>query len=538
MSGVGTFRIDAEIENPARPGERRTLSGLLVDTGSEFSWVPTRDLEALGIARARLMRFRQATGQVVERWVGFAIVHVGAIATSDDVVFAELGDLLLLGSRTLDGLNVRVDPISKQLVDAGPAPAAAGGMISRGVLTSLGVLATLIAAPGAAQPTTRDSGGVRIVENTRPAWPNGGGWTLSATPVIDIGAGDDSLYQLATVMGAVRLSDGRIAVANMGTSNIRLYDARGRYLAALGRKGQGPGEFQQVMGVLRHTGDTLVVNDMRSEVEYFTAGGKFARRMPTPRLQDGIVLSEFHLFDDGSYARSSWPQGHDKSGRWTDTLVVLAVSKTAPDGMVISRHPAVEYTRPATSRGPQSVVFGPTGRIVSAGDGYYAGYPQRYEIRRHRKDGSLEAIIRAPWTPVAVSDADIDAYKNFIMKLGVEGGGQVPPRLLAQRKQMMDEAVFAKHLPAFSVLMVDTERHLWVRDSYIASYLRQGFSSTLPVPTSWRVFDREGRWLGAVTMPANFNPLDIGSDYVLGLWRDADDVEHVRLYRLVKTRTR
>ena len=124
MSDMGTFRIDAEIENPARAGERRRIKALLVDTGSELTWVPSADLEALGIERARLMRFRQATGQIVERWVGFAIVHVEAIATSDDVVFAEPGDLLLLGARTLEGLNVRVDPIARQLVDAGPAPAA------------------------------------------------------------------------------------------------------------------------------------------------------------------------------------------------------------------------------------------------------------------------------------------------------------------------------------------------------------------------------------------------------------------------------
>ncbi len=128
MSDLGTFRIDIELENPARPGERRSIPGLLVDTGSELSWIPATDLDALDIRRSRSMRFRQATGQVVERWVGIAIVHVGGIATGDDVVFAEASDLSLLGSRTLEGLNVRVDPVSKTLVDAGPAPAAAGGL--------------------------------------------------------------------------------------------------------------------------------------------------------------------------------------------------------------------------------------------------------------------------------------------------------------------------------------------------------------------------------------------------------------------------
>ena len=124
MSDMGTFRIQVEIENLARPGTRRSLGGLLVDTGSELSWIPAPELEALGIVRARHARFRQASGQIIERWVGMAVIHVGKIATADDVVFGEPNDLSLLGSRTLEGLNVMIDPVSKQLIDAGPAPAA------------------------------------------------------------------------------------------------------------------------------------------------------------------------------------------------------------------------------------------------------------------------------------------------------------------------------------------------------------------------------------------------------------------------------
>lgn len=126
MSDMGTFRIQVEIENPAHPGTRRSLGGLLVDTGSELSWVPAPELEAAGIERRRLARFRQASGQVIERWVGFVIIHVGGIATVDDVVFGEPNDLTLLGSRTLEGLNVVIDPVSKQLLDAGPVLAAVG----------------------------------------------------------------------------------------------------------------------------------------------------------------------------------------------------------------------------------------------------------------------------------------------------------------------------------------------------------------------------------------------------------------------------
>ena len=122
---MGTFRIDVELENPARPGERRAIQKVLVDTGAELSWVPGELLESLGIERYEERHFRQADGTILTRWAGAAFIHVQGKRASDDVVFGEPGDLVLLGAHSLEGLNFRVDPVAKRLVDAGPLPAAA-----------------------------------------------------------------------------------------------------------------------------------------------------------------------------------------------------------------------------------------------------------------------------------------------------------------------------------------------------------------------------------------------------------------------------
>jgi len=121
---MGTFRVDVEIENPVRPGERRLVSSVLVDTGAELSWFPASILESLGIARRKEWRFRQADGSVLSRWSGPAFLYVSGTTTTDEVVFGEPGDMLLLGARSLEGLNLRADPATKRLVGAGPAPAA------------------------------------------------------------------------------------------------------------------------------------------------------------------------------------------------------------------------------------------------------------------------------------------------------------------------------------------------------------------------------------------------------------------------------
>ena len=124
MDDMDTFRTMVRLESPTRRGHVVTLQDVLVDTGAEATWMPRAVLESLGISAERRERYQLADGRVLERDVGFVIVHAGGKATNDDVVFAETSDLVLLGARSLDGLNLRVDPRRKQLVSAGPIVAA------------------------------------------------------------------------------------------------------------------------------------------------------------------------------------------------------------------------------------------------------------------------------------------------------------------------------------------------------------------------------------------------------------------------------
>ena len=121
---MGLLRTDVTLEKPNAGGERRLLRQVLVDTGAELSWAPAEVLESLGIARDKEVRFQQADGSVLTRWVGFAILHVPEAHTVDEVVFGEPGDLVLLGARTLEGMNLKVDLVGKRLVSAGPIMAA------------------------------------------------------------------------------------------------------------------------------------------------------------------------------------------------------------------------------------------------------------------------------------------------------------------------------------------------------------------------------------------------------------------------------
>ena len=124
IDDMGSFRIDIEIGSAAHPGTRREIRNVLVDTGAELSCFPAHVLDAVGIVRGKKLRFRQADGSVLERWTGSGIVYAENTYATDDLIFGEPGDLILLGSRSLEGLNLRVDPIAKRLIDAGPMPLA------------------------------------------------------------------------------------------------------------------------------------------------------------------------------------------------------------------------------------------------------------------------------------------------------------------------------------------------------------------------------------------------------------------------------
>lgn len=126
MSDMGTFRTTIRVASHDRPDELLELANVLVDTGSELTWIPREILESLGIRPLKTLRFRVADGRTFERQVGYAIIHAGGTQTTDEVAFGEAGDMILLGARAMEGLNLRVEPRLKRLVDAGPIDAAVG----------------------------------------------------------------------------------------------------------------------------------------------------------------------------------------------------------------------------------------------------------------------------------------------------------------------------------------------------------------------------------------------------------------------------
>ena len=101
---MGTFHARCKIENISQRDKSVVVPKMLVDTGGEYTWVSAVTLEKIGIEREKKdVPFVMANGERITRSVGFAIIRLDKFFTVDEVVFAEKGDLLLLGARTLEG---------------------------------------------------------------------------------------------------------------------------------------------------------------------------------------------------------------------------------------------------------------------------------------------------------------------------------------------------------------------------------------------------------------------------------------------------
>lgn len=122
---MGVFYVDCSVSNVAERERSAQIGQLLVDTGSEYTWLPGQALTDLGIAVEKpRRRFVMANGEIITRDVGYAILKVNGFETVDEIVFAHNEDLNLLGSRTLEGFGAVIDATRKQLVASGPLLAA------------------------------------------------------------------------------------------------------------------------------------------------------------------------------------------------------------------------------------------------------------------------------------------------------------------------------------------------------------------------------------------------------------------------------
>ncbi len=394
------------------------------------------------------------------------------------------------------------------------------------------VLLTLLAGCGTdrAAPTlnttVQDRAGIPVVFSTAPrdSIPI---YRVDSTPVLDLGGGTDPADEFSGTVIALPMSDGRLVVANAGTSEIRFVDRTGQRLGGFGRKGSGPGEFQRIATMVVGAGDSVLVFD--------TGTRRLTVIGPTGILiRTGLISLEQSteatgmigvLTGGGLVVRSAGGgQAPTSSGVFRDSVDLRVIN---PDGeqTVVGPFPGSEagieigtQAGKVVSVNIAQVPFGRSSRFATSDTSIVVALSDRYEFELYDRTGHLLRRARRRHVPEPITAADLAALVAAAPLPNAEAR--------ARFQSSLEKAAVPAAKPAYDRVLSGAHGELWFRD-YLGPYHRTR-------PSHWSVFDRAGTWLSTVELPTGFDPTWIGPDQVLGTWLDPDDAPHVRLFHLTR----
>lgn len=371
--------------------------------------------------------------------------------------------------------------------------------------------------------SVRDSAGIELVDNFRPEWTEGRGpaWRVGANPLLRIGVVDgDPAYQLSMVTGAVALRGGGVAVADGGSQQVRFFDAAGRHLGTRGGTGGGPGEFTGLAGLgPGPNGGVWAYDFPLRRVTRLTLLGDLEGVDPLP--PEPPTLNAVGMLPDGSLVlRQLWGAravaGAEAAGLRRDPVAYVRFTGGSSADTLAWVPGREVYIQDEGGRGVMTTPLLPHNSVGAVrGDRLVVGSQDRFELDEYGADGRLLRRIRVPPGDLEVGPGDIDDYIDRYLR-GVE-----PERRPAIRT-MLEGLPPPGRRPAHGGLLVDRLGYLWVAEWTVLA----------EAPRQWTVLDPSGRWLGEVAMPGGFTPLDVGQDRVVGVMRDALDVEYVVAYPL------
>jgi hypothetical protein len=394
-------------------------------------------------------------------------------------------------------------------------------------------------ADGGGKPPSisRDSAGIRIVESSSPVWPAGEGWRLDDQPTLLIGSVDGpAATQFTDVQGIVRLSDGRIVIANGRNQELRCFSPSGSHMWTAGRAGKGPGDFVRLAAISLYRGDSILAFDFGLQrYSVFDADGRFARSW-SPEVPEEVDfyrnLALQGVWADGSIALRHSPVRRGKSPPEV-TRRPLRLFRYSPDGRLLGRIGTFtgDEWYEGEGFGISRLPFGRGTRFAMLHDGVIVGTDDTYELRHVRMDGSIATIIRRPQAlrPLLpdVARAELKRLQSTRSKERPRMFRGMPDSILAWMAASDDRMFSTMQLPstypAYGRILASETSNLWVEVFKVDS------TST---ESTWSVFAEDGQWLGDVVLPSRFTLYVIVHDLLIGVQRDELDVEYVALLSL------
>jgi hypothetical protein len=405
------------------------------------------------------------------------------------------------------------------------------------------VLACVPAGDRVESAVTRDSAGITIVENIEPAWTASNTWSVNDEPVKLIG-GDptDTTQHFLRLLPVRSLESGGIAAINRGSNSIIVLDSLGRFKHAVGRSGQGPGEYSRLVDLYVCDGDTLVANDFARMIKYAPDGTPVSTE-PLRASSTERVLRVWGVAPDcTTYLFASRPIPVATTApvyRPPVTLHWGHLDSSAHDSIGTFLTNAV-VTRMISGMGQALMVpWGPELVWALSGNRLYIASSDQPEIRVFEHNRGLVRIIRWSSDAESVTAADRDLYEQKRLQWL-----EIYPQI-AEVIPLIDEyPALPQSKPYFRSILIDDHDNLWVRNYpvHVAGRpdrydFQMGLWETPAQSSSekWMVFDPSGRLLGSVEVPAAIDVRAIRNDEIIGVWKNELDVEHIAWYAIARS---
>lgn len=371
----------------------------------------------------------------------------------------------------------------------------------------------------------RDSAGVRVVESTAATEFPGGNWTVTGVPALDLGVVEGaSPFVFQYVVGATRLDDGRVIVADAGFGELRCFSPEGDHAWTAGGLGEGPGEFRVLDWVRPFGPDSLVAYDRSlRRITVFDRNGAVGRTVNVRPPNSALSPTVMGVLADGSLILRAAPHVTPNTvspgiNQWEELVL-----RYTPHGQLVDTIATVlgsEYLALVVA-GRRNILprpFSPHSVVAVSSDRVYVAYTGDYTIAEYDLAGTLQRLVRlvAPNHPVTAAHRELYA-QNWLAETDAESDR-------SRIRRLLEIAPFPDALPAFSSILIDADGHLWVENYRVPGELRIVYS----------VFDVDRGLLTTVAVPEGLRVSEVGRDYVLGRWQDSLDVAHVRLHELTR----
>lgn len=285
-----------------------------------------------------------------------------------------------------------------------------------------------------------------------------------------------------------------IYVLDRKASQVRVYDKNGQFCRTIGKKGQGPGEFQRPRDIYITSQKEILVNDSSTRrLYFFTLEGKFLREASAGNMwlfldpkadSKGNIYASFMVLDE----KPSSQLKKFKSN--LESISDITILEMAKPPVLDPRFPRIYW-------------------FVMENDKLIWSVQTQYEFHILNAEGKLIRKIVKDYDPVDFNEEDKERVLERLY------GGQPPPSDV--------KLEWPKHQLAFMDVTVDDQGRLFVK-----TYEKKDGEKEA---SYYDVFDREGRYIAKVFLDVTPRIWKKGKMYTF--YDDEEGYRFVKKYNVV-----